>query len=156
VNNPKKEIKMKKDEVRTRVPKEWEPYFRRANVHVEELDACKSKQCRAIKIGRFLSPKVGREVPILIKGRAGKATLQVAVGRAKEKRYSFKVTWDDQVATVGVTKKSAPAKKKRTTTKKPKTAEPTPKAKIKPAAKVKKPAQGKPAKNPGKGNNEDW
>ena len=77
-------------------PREWEPFFRKAGVRVEELDGAKSSKARSIKIGLFLSPLVDREVPIQVEGRSGKAVLRVADRRSKEKRYYFDVTWDHE------------------------------------------------------------
>lgn len=78
--------------------RDWEAYFRKAKVRIDDLEACKSSKSRTIKIGLFLSPNVDRAVPIEFKGRTGKAVLRVVKDRAKEKRYFFEVTWDDQGA----------------------------------------------------------
>jgi hypothetical protein len=78
--------------------REWGRYFREANVRVGELDSCRSSRARAIRIGQFLTPNVGREVPVEVNGRAGRAVLRVEEGRAKVKRYFFEVTWDDAAA----------------------------------------------------------
>jgi hypothetical protein len=77
--------------------KDWEMYFRKAAVRVEELDVAKGNRARAIRIGNFLSPNVGREVPIEAKGRTGRAVLRLEEGRSKQKLYFFEVTWDDAV-----------------------------------------------------------
>ena len=73
---------------------DWEPYFRSAKVLVEELDACKSQQARAIRIGKFLSPLIGKIVPIQVKGRTGTAELVKVAGRSREKNYGVVVRWD--------------------------------------------------------------
>jgi len=65
-----------------------------AGPRAEELQACQSTRARAIKVGQFLAPKVGREVPVEVDGRAGKAVLRVEEGRAKERRYYFEFSWD--------------------------------------------------------------
>lgn len=75
-------------------PKDWEPFFQKAGVRVEELIACKSSRSKAIKIGLFFSTLVGREVPIQVMERTGTAVLRIETGRAKEKRYYFEVRWD--------------------------------------------------------------
>jgi hypothetical protein len=85
---------MSKSDRESLMPTDWETYFRDADVRVEELDACKSKRGRAIKIGQFLSPLVGREVLIEVKGRTGRAVLRVESHRSKAKRYFFEVTFD--------------------------------------------------------------
>lgn len=95
--------------------KDWELYFRMANVRAEDLEACKSSKAKTIKIGRFLSPNVGRAVPIEVKGRTGKAVLCVEEGRSKEKRYYFAVQWDDKAAGPKTDAKQPPAFNKRAT-----------------------------------------
>src|SRR5947209_13300764 len=75
-------------------PKDWEKFFREANVRAEALAECKSERSKAVKMGQFLSPHVGREVPIQVKGRSGRAVLRAEEGRSKEKRYYFEVIWD--------------------------------------------------------------
>lgn len=87
--------------------KDWEPYFRKANVRVEDLDASKSSRSKTIKIGQFLSPNVGREVPIQVGDRSGKAVLRVEEGHAKEKRYFFEIMWDADVGIPGKSKVKA-------------------------------------------------
>ena len=46
---------MKKDG-RKLSPREWEPFFRKANVRTEDLDACKGRQSKAIKMGLIVKP----------------------------------------------------------------------------------------------------
>ena len=58
------------NKVRKAAPKDWESYFQAANVRVQELTECKSSRAKSIKMGLFLSPQVGREVPIQVRGRA--------------------------------------------------------------------------------------
>jgi hypothetical protein len=74
---------------------DWWRFFKAAGVREEELEMCKSAQARAIKIGQFLAPKVGRAVPVQVRGRAGRAVLRVEGGRSREKCYFFEVTWDE-------------------------------------------------------------
>src|SRR5262249_847901 len=69
--------------------------FHKAGVLVEELGACKSSRAKATKIGQFFGPLKGREVPIQVSGRTGRAILRVEEGRAKERRYYCEVVWDD-------------------------------------------------------------
>ncbi len=75
---------------------ELDRHFRAANVHVEELESCKSNRAKAIKIGQFLGPVVGREVPIQVKGRTGKAILKSLDGRSGQKLYYAEIRWDRQ------------------------------------------------------------
>lgn len=74
---------------------EWSGYFHRAKVLKEKLDAAQSKRSTSTIIGNWLSPLVGREVPIEVNKRCGVATLRLVEGRAKEKRYFFEVRWTD-------------------------------------------------------------
>ena len=78
-----------------RTPNQWEEYFRRARVQVEALDATKSDQGRATILGRFLAQNQGREVPISVGGRPGKARLCVEPGGKRQRLYSFQITWDE-------------------------------------------------------------
>jgi hypothetical protein len=87
-------VDMSKNRQRGCTPKDWEPVFAKAGVLVEELAATKSSRGRATKIGQFFGPLLGREVPIQVKGRTGKAVLRVDEGRAKERRYVFEISWD--------------------------------------------------------------
>jgi len=73
---------------------EWEPFFKRAEVHSDELGACKSERSRSIRIGKFLGPMIRRSVPIQVHGRCGTATLRMDEGRGRVKRYGFMVRWD--------------------------------------------------------------
>jgi hypothetical protein len=75
-------------------PQDWEKFFLQANVRVEALAECKSERSKAVKMGQFLSPMVGREVPIQVKGRSGRAVLRTEEGRSKVKLYFFEVHWD--------------------------------------------------------------
>ena len=94
-------------------PTDWAPYFRSANVLTEDMEGSKGTKARAIRIGQFLSPKVGRQVPIQVDKLEGKATLRSVTGRAKEKRYWLEVEWDDAAATAPPAKKVS-AKKNQT------------------------------------------
>jgi hypothetical protein len=87
---------MPTDDKQKLTPQNWERFLRDAKIHVEDLDASKSAKSRAVKIGLFLSRNVGRTVPIDVKGRTGQAVLKVAIGRSKEKKYYFEVTWDQE------------------------------------------------------------
>src|SRR5437763_3254763 len=84
-------------------PKDWEKFFREANVRAEALAECKSERSKSVKMGQFLSPHVGREVPIQVKGLTGRAVLRVEKGRSKEKRYFFEVHWDAPVVPTSAT-----------------------------------------------------
>jgi len=72
----------------------WEPFFQKAQIAVDRLQAAKSEKAKTTIIGRMLSQYVGREVPIAVEGRTGKATLRVETARAKQKTYHFEVVWD--------------------------------------------------------------
>ena len=74
---------------------EFEDIFRKAGVLVPALDAAKSAKAKATRIGKFLSLNVGREVPIEVDGRTGKAKLCLTIGRAKKKLYHFEIRWDE-------------------------------------------------------------
>jgi hypothetical protein len=78
-----------------RLAREWETLFKKADVSQVELSACKSSQGRAIKIGRFFSPLINREVTITCDGRAARATLRVEQCRAREKLYYFEIEFED-------------------------------------------------------------
>jgi hypothetical protein len=82
--------------------------FIKAGVRADELTDTKSSQAKAIKIGQFFTPLVGREVVIQVKGRTGKAVLRVEKGRANEKRYYFDISWQ---AADGATAKARPSSK---------------------------------------------
>jgi hypothetical protein len=128
--------------------RELERFFLAANVRAEELKNCKGNQSKAVKIGMFLTPLVGREVPIEVKGRTGTAVLRVANGRSNEKRYLVEVKWHDEAAKGPRQAKQAaqaqdgetppPSEQARKTDTQP--AEPTP-AKPKPAKPKPKPAK---------------
>jgi hypothetical protein len=72
----------------------WEPFFRTAEIAVDRLQAAKSEKAKTTIIGTMLSQYVGREVPVAVKGRTGKATLRVETTRARQKTYHFEVVWD--------------------------------------------------------------
>src|SRR5262245_40270960 len=72
----------------------WVPVVQSAGVLSEMLGQAKNDQARAIAVGKFLSGKVGQEVPVAHGGRTGKAVLRSAGGRARQKTYFFEVTWD--------------------------------------------------------------
>jgi hypothetical protein len=163
MTTPMKETDMANND-RKLPPKEWGQYFQKAQIRTEELDKAKNNRGKGVVIGRFFSPNVGREVPIEVKGRTGKAVLHVENGRAKEKRYFFVVTWDDEAATATSktddhqpTKKSEKKTKKFAGNMKP---APTKRAsggvKPKPASKSKPASKKKPVRSTTGGNNEDW
>jgi hypothetical protein len=112
--------------------KDWEKIFLAADVRVEELNACKSAHAKAIWIGKYLSPLVGKEVAIAVKGRTGRAVLRVEPGRAKEKLYYFEIAWDEPATTEPAVPKGGKAPKAK-------------KEKAKTAARGKKPKE-KPTK----------
>jgi hypothetical protein len=73
--------------------KDWLPFFEEAGILIEELNECKSGHSKAIKLGQFLSPKVGREVTVQVGDRIGKAILCVEQDRANTKLYYLQVIW---------------------------------------------------------------
>lgn len=99
-------INNKKHEV-TLPAADWEPYLKKAKVRVSELEACKSERAKAIRIGKFLGPMVGRRVPIQHQGRTGTAELRLVEGRGREKRYGFVIRWDCDVASEDKKNRSA-------------------------------------------------
>jgi hypothetical protein len=80
---------------------EWLSVFRSAKVETERLEAAKSTQGRATIIGNFLARMVGREVPIEVDGRSGKAALRKTQGRARKQLYYFEVVLDDGQIEIG-------------------------------------------------------
>jgi hypothetical protein len=75
-------------------PAKWQDHFRTARVLVEELDGARSAQARATILGNFLSQNQGREVPIQVGDRSGRARLCVTAGDGKPRRYYFAIAWD--------------------------------------------------------------
>jgi hypothetical protein len=91
-----------------RTPIQWQEYFRRAGILVEVLDAAKSGQARATILGNFLSQNQGREVPITIGGRTGRARLCVEEGGKRQRRYYFQIAWDEAPPPDSVPPEKAP------------------------------------------------
>jgi hypothetical protein len=73
----------------------WEALFKKVGVETDRLDAARSEKARMTILGNFLAQNVGREVPIEVKGRTGKATLRMNVGRGRQKHYHFEIVWDE-------------------------------------------------------------
>jgi hypothetical protein len=86
---------------------EFEQIFRKADVLTPGLDSAKSASAKAIRIGKFLAPNIGREVPISVNGHTGTAKLCMTQSRAKQKLYYFDVRWSD--ADVGAASAAATA-----------------------------------------------
>ena len=74
--------------------KGFEDIFQKAGVLADGLDGAKSAAAKATRIGKFLAPNVGREVPISVNGRSGKAKLCMSQVRSNQKLYHFEVRWD--------------------------------------------------------------
>jgi hypothetical protein len=72
---------------------EWEPYFRKAKIRIDDLDASKGQNGKSIRIGMFLGSMVGRRVPIRVNGRTGTAELIMRRGHGG-KRYGLVIRWD--------------------------------------------------------------
>ncbi len=72
----------------------WVPILDAAGLTPQALADAKTPHARAIKLGQWLSAKVGREMPVCVGGRSGKAVLRVIGARANEKRYYVEITWD--------------------------------------------------------------
>jgi hypothetical protein len=68
----------------------WISIFEQAGILREQLRNG-SNHSRAIRIGNFFGPLIDREVPILVQGRAGRATLRVQAGRARSKRFWLEI-----------------------------------------------------------------
>jgi len=71
----------------------WISIFERAGILGEQLRNG-SNHSRAIRIGNFFGPLIDREVPILVQGRAGRATLRVHQGRARSKCFWFEIAFN--------------------------------------------------------------
>ena len=78
-------------------PGKWEDHFRKAGVRVEDLNGARSGQARATILGNFLSQHQGREVPIQVGDRSGRARLRVT-GETRPRRYYFEYIWDTPVS----------------------------------------------------------
>jgi hypothetical protein len=76
------------------LPAQWVKFFQRAGILGDALARATTDKARAIVVGKYLSARVGRTIPVCVVGRAGKATLRVIDGRAREKRYWIEVVWD--------------------------------------------------------------
>ena len=72
----------------------WVPILDAAGLTPQALADAKTPHARAIKLGQWLSAKVGREMPVCVGGRNGKAVLRAIGARANEKRYYVEITWD--------------------------------------------------------------
>jgi hypothetical protein len=72
----------------------WVPILDAAGLTPQALADAKTPHAKAIKLGQWLSAKVGREMPVCVGGRNGKAVLRVIGARANEKRYYVEITWD--------------------------------------------------------------
>ena len=72
----------------------WEPYFRRAQVELHNLDSTKSSRAKSTAIGNFLARNVERTVLIAANDRTGRAKLCVRDGRARQRLYYVEVEWD--------------------------------------------------------------
>ena len=72
----------------------WIPILDAAGLTLPTLADAKTSHARAIKLGQWLSAKVGRVLPVSDDGKNGKAVLRVIGARANEKRYYFEITWE--------------------------------------------------------------
>jgi hypothetical protein len=145
------------DDTERKLPaKDWERFFRQAGLLTDKPNSPMSRQACSIKIGLFLSPMVGREVPVEVNGRTGRATLRMKdVGRAKGKLYYLEVVWDDSVAAA-----TPPARKGRTAREK-RSPKPSPGKKgtrpaPSPAADKRSHGKAKPSRGQRRGNDEAW
>lgn len=73
----------------------WAPLFQQAGVMMDGLDGCESQHSKAIYLGRFLSPMLGRRVPFEVRDRAGTAELCAYQGRSATRLYFFRIVWGD-------------------------------------------------------------
>ena len=106
-------------------------------------DDAKTPHTRAIKLGQWLSAKVGREIPVCVGGRNGNAVLRVIKGRSRETKYYVEVTW----ARAQKPQPPSPKKVAGVPPKKKETQKETPKTATKPAG-TRKPTTS--------GNDEEW
>ncbi len=74
------------------IPSRWEPHFRKAGIQAEEINGARSAQAKATLLGNFLAKNQGREVPIQVGDRSGRARLRASEGRPR--RYFFEIAWD--------------------------------------------------------------
>jgi hypothetical protein len=75
-----------------RRPQEWVAVFHDARLRQPEL-ANAGDRAKAIAVGRFLSGRLGRAVPVQAGELAGLATLRVQPQRSRQRRYWFEVVW---------------------------------------------------------------
>jgi hypothetical protein len=94
---------------KTLKPGEWASYAQEAGL----LDADdRNARSKAVKIGKFLTPNVGRSVRVDVGGRTGTAVLRSSGERANAKHYHFDVCWDAPTPDTGAatnTTSAAPA-----------------------------------------------
>jgi hypothetical protein len=79
---------------RARSPAGWVRFAEMAGVCADALGHARSDRAKAIVVGKFLSGKVGREIPVKVSGRQARAVLKVIEGRARERRYYFEVVFE--------------------------------------------------------------
>lgn len=72
----------------------WLPILAAAGISPPALDDAKTPHAKAIKLGLWLSAKVGREIPVCVRGRRGKAVLRAIKSRSRETQYRVEVTWE--------------------------------------------------------------
>ncbi len=94
--------------VRVLPPAMWLPFFGHAKLLTKELAETSSARAKAIKVGLFLSPNVGRVVPILANERSGRAVLRAMEGRSNSKLYGFEIVWDEAAETPTATATPTP------------------------------------------------
>ena len=73
---------------------DWERMFRNADVLTDELTGCKGARAKSTKIGKALSPYVGREVRIQVDGKNARAVLKGEKARSNTMRYYFEITME--------------------------------------------------------------
>lgn len=86
---------MKPKDAKTYTAGDWLPFYALAGLGKKELAEAKSNTTKAIHVGQFLSPNVGREVPIQVGERTGRARLVRRKGRSNATHYFFAVVWDE-------------------------------------------------------------
>ena len=64
----------------------------------EEQNGAISDRAKSVKIGSYLSSRVGREVPFEVSGLGGRATLRIRPGRSRSSLYCFDIRWDTSSA----------------------------------------------------------
>lgn len=74
---------------------DWFTFCEQAQLFADQPNAAKGSHSKSIRIGKFLSPLVGREVEFDVFDLVGRATLRSRKVRANTKLYHFEIHWDE-------------------------------------------------------------